>query len=114
VCVDCGLAKPLTGFVRIKACHQGWYGRCRVCRNRRARERYHSSPEICAAEIARSSRNQGLRTMRKLTGSDSDVWSPLPGGFVVGLRESRRAVGLTLTELASRPGSYRCWARRPA
>jgi hypothetical protein len=50
---------PLAGFVRIKARHEGCYGRCRVCRNRRALERYRSRPKIRAAEIARSSRNQG-------------------------------------------------------
>lgn len=58
-CTDCGLVKPLDDehFLPIKACRRGWYGRCRECRNRRARERYHSTAEIRQAEIARSQRN---------------------------------------------------------
>jgi hypothetical protein len=59
--VDCGLDKPLDQHTRIVACAEGWYGRCRVCRNRRARERYHSSREIRAAEIARANRNAKRR-----------------------------------------------------
>ena len=64
-CEHCGLAKRPDEFVRIKACREGWYGRCRVCRNRRARERYHSTPEIRTAEIARASRNGKLRRERQ-------------------------------------------------
>jgi hypothetical protein len=61
-CTDCGQTKPRESFLPIKGkVHGGVYGRCRVCRNRRARERYHSSPEIRAAEIARSLRNKRLR-----------------------------------------------------
>ncbi len=58
-CTDCGLLKPLDDehYLPIKACRRGWYGRCRECRNRRARERYHSTCEIRQAEIARSRRN---------------------------------------------------------
>jgi hypothetical protein len=51
--------------VPIKASKLGWYGTCRVCRARRARERYHSSPEIRAAEIARASKNRRLRQTQK-------------------------------------------------
>ena len=42
----------------IKSTRTGVYGRCRACRNKRARERYHSSPEIRAAEVARAWRNK--------------------------------------------------------
>jgi DNA-binding XRE family transcriptional regulator len=87
--------KPPDDFVRIVACNEGWYGRCRVCRNRRARERYHSSPEVRAAEIARSSRN---RTRRLAEARASAGW--LPGGYVLGLRHARRAARLTQAELA--------------
>jgi len=41
------------------------YGRCRDCRNARARERYHSSPQVRAAEIARASRNGRVRRLRR-------------------------------------------------
>lgn len=63
VCAECGETKPLDAFVAIKPIplkrRPGYvYSRCRVCRNRRARERYRSSPEIRAAEIARATRNR--------------------------------------------------------
>jgi hypothetical protein len=56
---DCGETKPLTAafFLPIKACKAGHYGRCRECRNRRARERYHSTPDIQRAEIDRARRD---------------------------------------------------------
>jgi hypothetical protein len=60
-CTDCKLVKAMTEFVPIKACKLGWYGRSRVCRARRQRERDHSSPEIRAAEITRASKTQRLR-----------------------------------------------------
>ena len=43
-CTDCGEAKAVDAFVPIRACKDGWYGRCRACRARRARERYQSDP----------------------------------------------------------------------
>jgi ribosome-binding protein aMBF1 (putative translation factor) len=64
-----------------------------------ARERYHSSPEIHAAEIARSSRNQ-VRRLAEARASTG--WSP--GGYVRGLLNARRAAGLTQHELAVRAG----------
>ena len=100
-CVDCGLTRPLDEYVRIRACVAGWYGRCRICRNRRARERYHSSPEIRAAEIARSSRNQ---KRRRMSAANPNAWSPSPAGFVVGLLRTRRISGLTQKALALRAG----------
>jgi hypothetical protein len=60
VCTDCGLSKAVAEFVRIKACKQGWYGRCRACRAKRARERYQSDPREREAQKARVRRN-GLR-----------------------------------------------------
>src|SRR5437762_1436680 len=44
-CTDCGQTKGLEAFVPIKATRTGHYGRCRECRNRRARERYHSNAD---------------------------------------------------------------------
>jgi hypothetical protein len=59
VCTDCGLSKAVAEFTPIKACKQGWYGRCRACRAKRARERYQSDPieretqkGACAAQSA--------------------------------------------------------------
>jgi ribosome-binding protein aMBF1 (putative translation factor) len=98
-CVDCGLLKSRDDFVRIRQCVDGYYGRCRVCRNRRARERYHSSPEIRAAEIARSSRNGARRLVEARASAD---WSP--GGYVFGLLDARRAAGLSQRALAERAG----------
>jgi hypothetical protein len=43
-CTDCGSVKREAAFVRIRFCKQGWYGRCRACRARRARERYQADP----------------------------------------------------------------------
>jgi hypothetical protein len=64
-CTDCKLTKDIDEDVPIKACKQGWYGRCRVCRARRNRERYRSSLEISAAEISRASKNQRLRQTQR-------------------------------------------------
>ena len=63
-CTECGETKPIEAFVRIKKWPKYVYGRCRACRNRRARERYHSSETIRQAEIARSWRNQLKRKAR--------------------------------------------------
>lgn len=64
-CTECGHEKTVDSFVAIKPTMNRRpghvYGRCRECRNRRARERYHSSPEIRAAEIARAWRNKQRR-----------------------------------------------------
>jgi DNA-binding XRE family transcriptional regulator len=98
-CVDCGLLKSRNEFVRIRECVDGYYRRCRVCRNRRARERYYSSPEIRAAEIARSSRNGARRRVEARTSADGS-----PGGYVLGLLGSRRATGLSQRALAERAG----------
>jgi DNA-binding XRE family transcriptional regulator len=40
VCTDCGMAKSIDSFTPIKSTRTGHYGRCRICRNKRARERY--------------------------------------------------------------------------
>jgi hypothetical protein len=64
-CTECGLTKPIDAFQHIKSIKAGFFGRCRACRNARARQRYHSTLEIRAAEIARSSRNQRARLWRK-------------------------------------------------
>jgi hypothetical protein len=64
-CTECGLSKPLEECQRIKQCKQGWYGRCRACRNRRKRERYHANADARAAEIARSLRNKRRRAAER-------------------------------------------------
>jgi hypothetical protein len=64
-CTECGLTKPIERFVHIAATMYGFHGRCRTCRNRRARERYYSSSEIHAAEVGRASRNQQARKQRQ-------------------------------------------------
>jgi DNA-binding XRE family transcriptional regulator len=96
-CVDCGLLKARDDFVRIRECVDGYYGRCRVCRNRRAREWYHSSHEIRAAEIARSSRNGARRRVEARASAEHS-------GYVLGLLCARRAAGLSQRGLAERAG----------
>jgi hypothetical protein len=64
-CTECGSTKPIDAFQHIKSTKSGYFGRCRACRNARARERYHSTLEIRAAEIARSSRNRRARLLRE-------------------------------------------------
>jgi hypothetical protein len=39
-CKECGETKPLDSFVRIRQSRAAYYGRCRGCRARRAREQY--------------------------------------------------------------------------
>jgi hypothetical protein len=63
-CTECGLTKPIDAFLHIPSTKAGFFGRCRACRNARARKRYHSRPDVRAAEIARSSRNQRARLLR--------------------------------------------------
>lgn len=66
-CTECGLTKSIDSFTPIRSTQTGVYGRCRECRNARAREWYHSSAEIRAAEIARALRNkQAMKLRRRL------------------------------------------------
>jgi len=57
-CTECGVMKPIDSYTRIKSTQTSVYGRCRACRNARARARYHSSPQVRAAEIARATHNR--------------------------------------------------------
>ena len=75
VCTDCGLLKPLDAFVRIRASATGHYGRCRVCRARRARERYQSDPNERATQILRARRNR-LKRLERLTEADTGPLRP--------------------------------------
>jgi DNA-binding XRE family transcriptional regulator len=43
ICRDCRRLKPLDAFTRIRACRDGFHGRCKTCRAARARKRYHSN-----------------------------------------------------------------------
>jgi hypothetical protein len=65
-CSECGETKPIEAFLRIAACPNGYYGRCRMCRAARNKQRYYSSPEVLEAERARSRRNmRALRERRR-------------------------------------------------
>lgn len=59
-CAECNALRPVQAFVAIRGTN-GYYGRCRMCRNARARTRYWSSPEILSAERERARRNKRLR-----------------------------------------------------
>jgi hypothetical protein len=61
ICTSCGEARPESAFLPLKGTHWA-YGRCRACRNARARARYRSSPEIRAADIDRALRNRPCST----------------------------------------------------
>ncbi len=52
ICTNCGEDKPLAAFVPI-AGTRGFYGRCRVCRAQRARERYWRDEAFRVKERAR-------------------------------------------------------------
>jgi hypothetical protein len=58
-CTECGETKPIEAFIRIKKWPKHVYGRCRACRN--ARARYRSSEEIRRGEIARVMAHQQKR-----------------------------------------------------
>jgi hypothetical protein len=64
ICTDCSQTRPLDEFLPIRGTPYV-YGRCRECRNERARDRYRASPEIHAAEIARSWKNTQARKLRR-------------------------------------------------
>jgi hypothetical protein len=63
-CTDCAKPKPVAEFVPISGTLR-FYGRCKACRNARARARYWSMPEIRAAEIARAWKNKVKRRTRR-------------------------------------------------
>jgi hypothetical protein len=63
-CTDCDQTRPLEEFLPIRGTPYV-YGRCRVCRNARARARYHSTPETRAAEVARAWKNKQARKLRR-------------------------------------------------
>jgi hypothetical protein len=60
-CTRCHLENPLDGFVRIKACRNGFYGACKACRARQKREYYAANPAERARQIERARRNQATR-----------------------------------------------------
>ncbi len=65
-CSDCGVLRPLRAFVRIKASRNGFYGRCRVCRARRARERYRTDTRERERQKYRVRRTRARRAERNL------------------------------------------------
>ena len=66
-CSECGETKQLEAFLRIASSQNGYYGRCRVCRAIRNKQRYYGSPETLEVERARSRRNmRALRLRRRL------------------------------------------------
>jgi hypothetical protein len=63
-CIGCGQVKLLTEFTPIRSRPGQHYPSCKLCRNAKGRARYYSTPEIRAAEIARSWRNKQARRAR--------------------------------------------------
>ena len=60
-CTACGYTKPVTAFVAIKQSRGAYYGRCRACRAKVARERYRADPQERATQIQRAQRNRRKR-----------------------------------------------------
>ncbi len=60
-CTECGQTLPLQALVRIQSRRNAVYGRCRVCRARRARERYQNDPAEREAQKATVRRNRARR-----------------------------------------------------
>ena len=63
VCSDCGRNKLLDCFTPIRACRDGFYGRCKECRAARARERYRADAEFRARERERARRQRAFRNV---------------------------------------------------
>jgi hypothetical protein len=63
-CTECGLVKVVAEFTPITGRTAGWYGRCRVCRGKRARERYWADPDERERQKARVQRNRQQRRAR--------------------------------------------------
>ena len=64
VCRECGETKPESAFLPVKGTPY-LYLKCRVCRAKRAKERYYKSPEIHEAEVARARKNGRARRLRR-------------------------------------------------
>ena len=75
-CTDCGALRPSRAFQPIAGTSYV-YSRCRLCRSRRKRQRYSSTPDILAAERARSQRNKQRRTYRASPQRDAPNHEPL-------------------------------------
>jgi transcriptional regulator with XRE-family HTH domain len=56
-CKNCGALRPVRAFPAIRGTPYV-YLQCRVCRARRARERYHADPQERATQIRRAQRNR--------------------------------------------------------
>src|SRR5262249_5917006 len=52
-CTECGQTKPLSGSLSIESTKRGYYGRCRACRNARARAR-RGAGQVLQVEAAAS------------------------------------------------------------
>ena len=64
-CTDCGGPRPVRGFVAIKDT-AGVYLCCRICRARRARERYQSNPQERERQKARVRSSRRVRSVERL------------------------------------------------
>jgi transcriptional regulator with XRE-family HTH domain len=56
-CKNCGALRPVRAFPALRGTPYV-YLQCRVCRARRARERYHADPQERATQIRRAQRNR--------------------------------------------------------
>jgi len=76
-CKECGLVKAIAEFTPTKRRTAGWYGRCRVCRARRVRERYWAVPDEREQQKARVRRNR----QRRQAAAATSTWTSTLGSI---------------------------------
>ncbi len=76
-CKDCAARRPLRRFLEVKGTPY-FYLRCRTCRAKRARERYHGDPRERTKQIQRARRNNAKRRQRSAEAS-SDLTVAVAG-----------------------------------
>ena len=65
-CLDCSEFRPISEFVH-SAGSGHYFGRCRACRNRRARERYWTDESFRARRREAATRSNAVRRERRRT-----------------------------------------------
>jgi hypothetical protein len=76
--ITCGATKPLASFLRIKQSRDAYYGSCKRCRAKRAREQYQHDPEERERQKQRVRRNRARRKQAAQP-SHGDLKASRPG-----------------------------------
>lgn len=96
-CTECHALRPIHAFVPIRRSRAGHYGRCRACRNARARARYWSNPDILEAERERARRNKRLQKGRPAAASAAYAAARIGGGLSDEPEDERHSRGARST-----------------